>query len=62
MKRLSPLLLPLILVVCLAMRASGTALADGEHSPHLFAAAAAACAAAFLIGSYAARRSGDSDE
>jgi hypothetical protein len=62
MMRARYLVIPLVLVVSLAMRASGSALADGEHSLHMFVAAAAACFAAFLVGSYAARRSGESKD
>jgi hypothetical protein len=41
----------------LAIRSTLAAIEDGQHTPNLIAAAAAACAAAFIIGSNVARRS-----
>lgn len=53
-----PLILVLALVALgLAMRGSLQAVSSGEHAPHLFIAAIAAAAAAFLIGSRLARGS-----
>jgi hypothetical protein len=54
--------MPLVLVVALlalglAMRGSLEAVSSGQHAPHLFIAAVAAAAAAFVIGSRLARGS-----
>jgi hypothetical protein len=46
-----------LVVLGMAIRSTLAAIAAGEHTPNLIAAAAAACLAAFIIGSNVARRS-----
>jgi hypothetical protein len=55
--RYLPLLVAGLVVLGVAIRSTLAAIAAGEHTPNLIAAAAAACAAAFIIGSKVARRS-----
>jgi hypothetical protein len=55
--RYLPVLLVALVFLGLAIRSTLAAIEDGQHTPNLIAAAAAACAAAFIIGSNLARRS-----
>jgi hypothetical protein len=54
--RYLPIFIAGMIVLGLAIRSTLAAIEAGEHTPNLIAAAAAACAAAFIIGSFVARR------
>jgi hypothetical protein len=55
--RYLPMILVGMTVLGLAVRSTLEAIDRGEHTPNLIAAAAAACAAAFIIGANVARGS-----